>query len=136
MRFHIYLIASIAMFAFFSLVNGEEAKPAPQGQLRLLITFGDMTPTITRPRDDQASQKGEMIVSCDSMTFDQGAYVFKNGALEMTSGNLSFKEIAVTFSERSISFDFSKPNNGLKEIHFQLKPGEAMPKVLTAPAPR
>lgn len=136
MRFHIYLSASIALFAFFSVVNGEETKPSPQGQLRLLITLGETTPTITRPRDDQAAQKGEMIVSCDSMTFDQGAYVFKNGTLEITSGNLSFKEIAVTFSERSISIDFPRPNKGLKEIHFQLKAGEAMPKVLAAPAPR
>ena len=136
MRYHIYLSASITLFTFFSVANGEDAKPSPQGQLRLLITFGDSTPTITRPRDDQAAQKGELIVNCDSMSFDQGAYVFKNGTLEITSGNLSFKEIAVTFSERSISISSPTPNKGLKEIHFQLKPGEAMPKVLTAPAPR
>jgi hypothetical protein len=136
MRLHVYLSASIALLAFFSALNGEEAKPSPQGQLRLLISPGETTQTITRPRDDQKAQKRELIISCDSMMFDQGAYVFKNGTLEIASGYLSFAEIALTFSGNSISISSPTPNAGLKEIHFQVKPGEAMPNVLAAPAPR
>src|SRR5262245_22896744 len=136
MQFHVYSNASIALFAVFSTVNGEEAKPSAQGQLKLLISLAETTQTITRPRDDQEAQKGELIISCESMAFDQGAYVFKNGTLETESGYLTFTEIAVTFSGTSMSISSPAPNKGLKEIHFQPKAGKAMRKVSTAPAPR
>src|SRR5262245_1904462 len=135
MRFYISFIASIVLPAFLSVANGEEARPS-QGQLRILISPGESTQTITRPRDDQKAQKRELIINCDSMTFDQDAYVFKNGTLEIASGHLSFEEIRLRFSGNSFSISSPTPNTGLKNIHFQLKAGEAMPTVIAAPAPR
>jgi hypothetical protein len=120
----IFFSAVIALLGLFSAVRGEEAKPSPQGQLRLLISLGETTPTITRPREDQAAQQGGLIISCESMTFDQGNYVFKNGTLEIATGYISFAEIAVTFSGKSFSVTSSTPGKPLKEIHFRLPNGK------------
>src|SRR5438309_1534940 len=110
MRFLGVLCAGIALLGFFGVVRGEEAKPSPQGQLRLLILLAETTPTITRPRDDQAAGQGEVIISCESMTLVQGGFVFRNGTLETEPGYLSFSEIAVEFSGRSISISSPTPN--------------------------
>jgi hypothetical protein len=145
MRFHAGLGAVAALFAVIGATIGEDAKPPPQGQLKLLISPGETTQTITRPRDDQTAQKREIIISCESMTLDQGRYVFVNGTLETTAGYLSFSEIAVTFSGNSMSISSTTPNKGLKEIRFHAKPGvdlHAKPVIdvdlskIAPPAPR
>jgi hypothetical protein len=135
MRFQIWLCASAALVTFFSAVNGEETKASPQNQLRLLITPSDTTQTITRAADDQTAQRGEFIVTCDSMTFDQGGYVIKNGTLEMEAGYYSFSECLVTFSEKSITISPVPPNKSLKDIKFQLKEGKQLPPIRAAAPP-
>jgi hypothetical protein len=63
---------------------------------------------------------------------DQGRFIFKNGTLETSAGYLSFSEIAVEFSGRSISISSPTPNKGLKDIQFRLRPGNVMPQILPA----
>jgi len=135
MRFNACLNAAIALVTFFSTLNGEETKPAPQSQLRLLITPGDTTQTITRPGDDQTAQRGEFIVTCDSMTFDQGGYVLKNGKLEMETGYYSFSECLMTFSGKSMTISPVPPNKSLKDIKFQMKAGNQLPPIRAAAPP-
>ena len=126
MRFLGVLCAGIALLGFFGVLMGEEAKPSPQGQLRLLISPGETTQTITRPRDDQAVQKGEMIITCESMTFGvQDGFVFRNGTLENVTGYYSFAEIAVAFSGKSISISSPTPGKPLKDFQFRPKVGDA-----------
>jgi len=135
MRDLIFISAFIALLGFFAVVRGEDEKPLPQGQLRLLISPGEIRQTITRPRDDHEAQKGELIVSCESLSFDQGTYVFKNGTLETASGYISFTEVAVTYSGNSISIASPTANKPLKDIQFRLKAGDAS-KILAAPSPK
>ena len=125
MRSHVCLGAVTALFGILGAAWGDDANPSPQDQLRLLISPGATTQTFTRPRDDQTAQQSEIIISCESMTLDQGRYVFANGTLETKAGYLSFAEIAVTFSGTSISISSTAPNKGLKEIHFRLKTSDA-----------
>jgi hypothetical protein len=135
MRFKACFCAAIALGTFFCTLNGEETKPYPQKQLRLLITLGDTTQTITRPDDDQTAQRGELIVTCDSLTFDQGGYVLKNGRVEMETGSFSFDDIHLTFSGKSMTISATPPNKSIKDIKFQMKPGNHLPPVRAAAAP-
>ena len=129
MRFQIWPCAAIALVTFLGTVNGEETKPSPQRELRLLITPVGETQTITRPGDDQTAQQGEFIVTCESMTFDQGGYVLKNGTLEMETGYFSFDEICLTFSGKSITISATPPNKSIKDIKFQMKEGKQLPPI-------
>ncbi len=135
MRFNACLSAAIALVTFLGTVNGEETKPAPQRQLRLLITPVGETQTITRPGDDQTAQRGEFIVTCESMTFDERGYVFKNGTLEMEPGYYSFSECLVTFSGKSMTISPVPPNKSLKDIKFQMKEGKQLPPIQPATPP-
>ena len=134
MRFNACLSAAIALVTFLGTMNGDETTPS-QTRLRLLITLGDTTQTITRPADDQTAQRGEFIVSCDSMTFDQGGYVLKNGTIEIETGYYSFTEVFVTFPGKSMNIGATPPNRSIKDIKFQLKPGHQLPPIQAAVPP-
>jgi hypothetical protein len=63
------------------------------------------------------------------MTLVQDGFVCKNGTLETGFGYLSFAEIALTFSDKSISISSPTPNKPLKDIQFRLKEGATPPKI-------
>jgi hypothetical protein len=131
MKTHVRFGMVIGLCAVISQALADDATPSSKDQLRLLITLGEKQ-TITRPRDGQKADRGEIIVSCDTMTVDRDRYVFVNGTLELQTGYLTFAEIALTFTANAVSISAATPNKSLGDIHFRLKDG-VDPKTGTLP---